>query len=74
VLCVAMIIPVVIDIITQALRGDVVPALIIGVYIVAGVLIYATYGSKHSTLRRGQDAGRAAESAPLGPAGEFLRP
>jgi APA family basic amino acid/polyamine antiporter len=52
VLCFAMIIPVVIDIVTQAVRGDVIPALIIGVYIAAGVMIYATYGSKHSTLRR----------------------
>ncbi len=72
-LCIAMIVPVVIDIITQAVRGDVIPALIIGFYVVAGVIIYAMYGSKHSRLRREQRARDAADGAPLEPTGELLR-
>ncbi|MGH8175708.1 MAG: amino acid permease [Steroidobacter sp.] len=73
-LCIAMIIPVVIDIVLQAIRGDVIPALIIGLYVVAGVVIYALYGSKHSTLWRKRSAGGTDGIAPLEPAGDFLRP
>jgi hypothetical protein len=35
-------------------RLFVIPALIIGLYIVAGVVIYATYGSRHSRLLHAQ--------------------
>jgi APA family basic amino acid/polyamine antiporter len=72
-LCIAMIVPVVIDIITQALRGDVIPASIIGVYLIAGVLIYVLYGAKHSTLQR-RLQGPGAQHAPAQAAGEPLPP
>ena len=41
-----------IDVIGQALRGQVLPVLILGGYPALGLLIYATYGLQHSTLRR----------------------
>ncbi len=48
VLCLGMIVPVVIDIVAQALRGDILPAGLIGGYIVIGVLIYALYGHRNA--------------------------
>ena len=70
-LCVAMIIPVVIDIVLQAARGDVIPALIIGLYVVAGVVIYVTYGYRHSRLLGAQRAREGDVSASLQPAGDL---
>lgn len=52
VLCLAMILPVVIDIVIQALRGNPIPALILGLYLLAGVLIYLAYGVRRSALGR----------------------
>jgi basic amino acid/polyamine antiporter, APA family len=51
-LCLGMAVPVAIDVIGQALRGQVLPVLILGGYAALGLLIYATYGLQHSTLRR----------------------
>jgi APA family basic amino acid/polyamine antiporter len=69
ILCIAMIIPVIIDIVMQAARGDVIPAFIIGCYVVAGVAIYLMYGLKHSRLA----ASRREDSLPaLPPEGELL--
>jgi APA family basic amino acid/polyamine antiporter len=72
-LCIAMIVPVVIDIVTQALRGDVIPASIIGIYLVAGVLIYVLYGARHSTLQARLQAG-GAPHVPGQAAGEPMSP
>jgi APA family basic amino acid/polyamine antiporter len=52
-LCSGMAVPVVIDVATQASRGQVLPAAIFGTYAACGLAIYACYGLRHSTLRGG---------------------
>lgn len=52
VFCAGMALPVIIDIVTRALRGDALPALILVFYLAAGVLLYRYYGLKHSRLAR----------------------
>ena len=52
-LCLAMILPVIVDIVMQALDDNPVPAFILGLYLLAGVLLYAAYGSSRSVLARG---------------------
>lgn len=44
VLCIAMILPVVLDIVTMARRGNLLPAAILGGYACLGALIYVFYG------------------------------
>ena len=44
VLRLAMIVPVAIDIISQAMRGDIVPAAVVGGYILVGAALYAFWG------------------------------
>jgi hypothetical protein len=56
----------------QATRGDVIPALIIGLYVVAGVVLYATYGCRRSRLMRAQYASEADLNASLQPAGDLI--
>jgi basic amino acid/polyamine antiporter, APA family len=63
ILCIGMIVPVVVDIVMQAIRGDIIPALIIGCYVVAGIVIYLTYGLKHSQLWRNEN--RQIDAAPI---------
>jgi APA family basic amino acid/polyamine antiporter len=46
--CLGMVVPVGIDIVAQAMRGDILPASFIGGYIVLGVLIYVFYGRHHA--------------------------
>ena len=48
--CIAMILPVLIDIGMQAARGEPLMALFLGVYLAAGVALYAGYGRRNSTL------------------------
>jgi len=55
VFCLAMIVPVVMDIIGQALRGQPIPALILGIYALAGIAIYHGYGVRRSVLARAGD-------------------
>lgn len=50
ILCLAMVAPVLIDIVLKALAGDTIPAIILGVYLVAGVLLYRAYGWRNSKL------------------------
>lgn len=52
VFCIAMILPVFIDIGMQAARGEPLMALFLAGYIAAGVALYAGYGRRHSTLGR----------------------
>ncbi|WP_347259939.1 amino acid permease [Rudaea sp.] len=52
VLCIAMILPVVLDIAEQTRRGDVLPAALLGGYGVLGALVYAFYGMRRT--RRGE--------------------
>lgn len=48
VLCITMILPVVLDIVEQTRRGDVLPAAVLGGYVVLGALIYAFYGMRRT--------------------------
>ena len=48
VLCLGMVVPVGMDIVVQAGRGDVLPAISLGLYLLAGVLIYVFYGYRHA--------------------------
>ncbi len=50
ILCLAMVGPVLVDIVLKALAGDTIPATILGVYIVVGVLLYWRYGWRYSRL------------------------
>lgn len=59
-LCWLMIVPVLLDIIGQALRGHVIPAVILGGYALAGAIIYFTYGMRHARAGNG-DAVTPAE-------------
>jgi APA family basic amino acid/polyamine antiporter len=62
ILTLVMVAPVLGDIVYKAANGDWIPAGILGCYIVAGALLYATYGFRKSRL--GQDwRARAASSS-----------
>ena len=52
VFCIGMILPVLIDIGMQAAAGEPLMAIFLGVYLAAGVWLYAGYGRKNSTLAR----------------------
>ena len=49
--------PVLIDIVEKFAHGDWAPGLIIGLYLVAGAVIYAVFGKRHSKMRRAADVG-----------------
>jgi APA family basic amino acid/polyamine antiporter len=51
VLCVAMILPVLIDIGLQAVDGEPLMAVFLASYVAAGAVLYAAYGRRHSALR-----------------------
>lgn len=51
-LCLGMAGPVVYDIVAKALRGDAIPAIILGAYLAIGVLLYASYGFRNSRIGR----------------------
>ena len=53
VLCIAMILPVLIDIGFQAAAGEPLMAVFLAVYVAAGAALYAGYGRRNSTLTRG---------------------
>lgn len=53
VLCIAMILPVLIDIGLQAASGRPLMAGFLAVYVAVGAALYAGYGRRHSTLARG---------------------
>lgn len=44
VMCLAMVCPVALDIVAQARRGDILPAVVLGGYAVVGIAIYVGYG------------------------------
>lgn len=46
--CMSMVIPVALDIVAQAARGDILPATFIGVYLAIGVAIYVFYGYRRN--------------------------
>ena len=50
-LCIAMILPVLIDIGLQAAAGEPMMAVFLGCYVAAGAVLYAAYGRRHSALR-----------------------
>jgi APA family basic amino acid/polyamine antiporter len=52
-LCVGMAVPVAVDIVSQALRGQVLPVVILVVYAATGLWLYLGYSIRHSLLRRG---------------------
>jgi APA family basic amino acid/polyamine antiporter len=52
-LCIAMILPVLVDIGLQAADGQPLMALFLACYVVAGAALYMMYGRRHSTLRTG---------------------
>jgi len=52
VLCLAMIMPVLIDIGLQAASGKPLLAIFLSLYLVTGAVLYAVYGRQHSTLAR----------------------
>ena len=60
VLCLGMAAPVAIDVIGQALRGQVLPVLILAGYAGACTLVYFGYALKNSTLHRATISGRRA--------------
>ena len=51
VLCIAMILPVVLDIVAMARRGNLLPAVILGSYACLGALVYVFYGMNHAQRR-----------------------
>jgi hypothetical protein len=71
VLTVVMVAPVLGDIIYKATRGDWIPAVILISYIVAGALLYATYGLRRSRLGLAWDA--SSSIAEHGPRDEMLQ-
>jgi hypothetical protein len=52
ILCLGMGVPVAIDVTGQAMRGQVLPLLIIGGYAAACTLVYFGYAMRNSSLRR----------------------
>lgn len=56
VLCWIIMIPVVVDIVGQAMGGHVLPAVILGGYALAGVVVYLTYSRHHSIVGQKDDA------------------
>jgi APA family basic amino acid/polyamine antiporter len=50
--CLTMMGPVLIDIVGKAIDGEWIPAAILGGYILCGILLYASYGYRHSRLAR----------------------
>ena len=52
VLCIGMILPVLIDIGLQAVAGQPLMAIFLGIYVVTGAVLYAVYGRRNSTLTR----------------------
>lgn len=50
VLCLGMAGPVLYDIVAKATHGDTIPAVILTLYLLAGVWIYARYGYRHSRI------------------------
>lgn len=48
----AMIVPVIVNIGYDALHGDVIPAMILGLYVLAGAVAYRMYGLRHSRLAK----------------------
>jgi basic amino acid/polyamine antiporter, APA family len=48
ILCLGMVVPVAIDIVAQALRGDILPACFVIAYVILGALIYMFYGHRHA--------------------------
>jgi APA family basic amino acid/polyamine antiporter len=72
-----MIAPLFWDIIAKAMKGDMIPAVLLGSYILLGALIYAGYGYRNSRLGKGlpqivtdQDAGPGPEQAIAGGVGK----
>lgn len=62
IMCLAMILPIVLDIVEQTRRGDILPAAVLCGYACLGVLIYAFYGIKHAVRTEpGQLATRQGE-------------
>jgi APA family basic amino acid/polyamine antiporter len=53
VLCIAMILPVLIDIGMQAVSGQPLMAIFLAVYVATGAALYAVYGRRNSVLARG---------------------
>jgi APA family basic amino acid/polyamine antiporter len=56
VLCIAMILPVLIDIGFQAASGEPLMAVFLGAYVAIGAFLYAGYGRRNSALTRGSGA------------------
>lgn len=54
VFCWAMILPVAIDIVSKAFRGEFLPAVILGVYAALGVAVYVVYGLRRSRAGHGE--------------------
>ncbi|MDB5433433.1 MAG: amino acid permease-associated region [Caulobacter sp.] len=72
-----MIAPLIWDIISKAMKGDLIPATLLGGYILLGALIYIGYGYRNSRLGKGlpqivtdQDAGPGPEQAIAGGVGK----
>lgn len=52
--CILMVTPLLLDIAEKALRGDAIPAMLLGGYCVLGAVIYWRYGLRHSKLAAAQ--------------------
>jgi APA family basic amino acid/polyamine antiporter len=61
VLCLSMVGPVLADITLKAFAGDTIPATILGIYLIVGVVLYRAYGWRNSKL--GQALGGVPASA-----------
>jgi APA family basic amino acid/polyamine antiporter len=57
VLCIAMILPVLIDIGMQAASGRPLMAVFLGVYVATGAVLYGVYGRRNSVLAQGSAPG-----------------
>jgi basic amino acid/polyamine antiporter, APA family len=62
-LCIGMAAPVVVDVAIQAAGGQWLPIAIVVGYLLAGMLLYACYGFRHSALNGGTAAGAAGVRA-----------
>lgn len=66
-LCWTMIVPVALDLVGQAIKGDVVPVAILAVYALAGVAIYLGYGLRPSRAGPLEAATELEGEGPLSP-------
>ncbi|MBL8267004.1 amino acid permease [Steroidobacter sp.] len=59
--CILMVAPLLLDIVEKAMRGDAIPAILLGGYCALGAAIYWLYGLRHSKLAAGDNSVESSE-------------